>query len=312
MKKIYIILFIWLFFISNVYAATDAEQTCHDKIFIWECSDSVLDGAAVDELDCKLDCDFNTACERDCERSYQSIQKQDDCNMAYDACLTQEDPNNPETSECVWLPYSDESWVSNLEGADKCCEKWSAVILQNSVFVCVLCNSLPEETLDNLISSVKQNCEIDVTTEWKSCTIDKDCGTSWICVDDKENPAKKVCITNTEWDLWINMNADCLVNWQCSYNIYKTLWIRKSDQNPSVWSFVQDIVLAVTMFIGTVIAIVLVVSGILYILSSIKGSTSQAEMAKKGIINSIIWLILVVSSYALVRLVQFLVTAWWG
>jgi hypothetical protein len=47
------------------------------------------------------------------------------------------------------------------------------------------------------------------------------------------------------------------------------LGIRKSDQDPQVKTFVQDIVLAVTMFLGTAIAIILVTSGILYILAAI-------------------------------------------
>jgi magnesium-transporting ATPase (P-type) len=130
-------------------------------------------------------------------------------------------------------------------------------------------------------------------------------------VKDDKDSEKKVCIINTEWNLWINMNSQCLINWQCSYNIYETLWIRKSDQNPQVKTFVQDIILAVTMFLGTVIAIILVISGILYIMAAISWKSSMADMAKKGIINSMIWLLLVTWSYALVRLIQFVATAWW-
>jgi hypothetical protein len=69
--------------------------------------------------------------------------------------------------------------------------------------------------------------------------------------------------------------------------------------------------LAVTMFLGTAIAIILVTSGILYILAAILWKSSLADTAKKGIINSILWLVLVTWSYALVRLVQFVATAWW-
>ncbi len=132
----------------------------------------------------------------------------------------------------------------------------------------------------------------------------------WVLVPSQENPWSQTCIVNNEWDVWINMNSECLINWQCSYNIYETLGIRKSDQDPTVWWFMQDIVLAVTTFIGTVVALVLVLSGILYIVASIRGSSNLADMAKKGIINSILWLLLVISSYAIVRLVQFLATAW--
>jgi len=66
------------------------------------------------------------------------------------------------------------------------------------------------------------------------------------------------------------------------------------------------------MFLGTVIAILLIVSGILYIIASIQWSSSKADMAKKWIINSLLWLVLVTWSYAIVRLIQFVATAgWW-
>lgn len=131
-------------------------------------------------------------------------------------------------------------------------------------------------------------------------------------VDDSEHPGYQACIVNTEWDMWINMNKDCLVNGQCSYNIYKTLWIRKSNQDPEVSSFVGDIVLATTTFIWTVIAIVLVISGILYISAWITWNNTQANKAKKWIINSVIGLLLVTWSYAIIRLIQFIATAGWG
>jgi hypothetical protein len=51
---------------------------------------------------------------------------------------------------------------------------------------------------------------------------------------------------------------------------------------------------------------------VMYIMAGIKGDTGMADKAKKGIFNSILWLVLVVTSYAIVRLIQFLVTAgWW-
>ena len=131
-------------------------------------------------------------------------------------------------------------------------------------------------------------------------------------VPDSQDSSKKVCIINTAWNLWINMSSDCLINWQCSYNIYKTLWIRQSDQNPKVSTFVQDIVLWITMFLWTVITIILITSWILYILAAILWKSNLADMAKKWIFNSILWLLLVTWSYAIVRLIQFVATAGWG
>ena len=225
-------------------------------------------------------------------------------------CVPPKTPYDKETiwSEmtkcCDWTLYNKENDGTNKE---KCCERWSAVI-DNS---CVSCSALSEEDLE----TYKDLCSDDLThckpenqyNEWplKKCCL-------WTVVDSQENPGTKACIVNTEWTAGMTINSGCLINGQCKYNIYETLWIRKSDQNPSVGSFVKDIVLAVTTFIGTVVAIVLIVSGVLYIMAWIKWDTSMADKAKKWIFNSVVWLVLVVTSYAIVRLIQFLATAWWG
>lgn len=106
----------------------------------------------------------------------------------------------------------------------------------------------------------------------------------------------------------INVNADCLKNGQCSLNVYETLWIRKSNPDPTVGTFVQDIVLAATTFFGTVLTLVVVVSWLMRIMASIKGS--DTKKAKDGLIAWVTWFLLVISSYAIVRLIQFLATAW--
>lgn len=116
---------------------------------------------------------------------------------------------------------------------------------------------------------------------------------------------------NAYWNLWINANDKCLINWQCSLNIYETLWIRKSNTDPEVQVFVQDVVLALTTFFGTVISLILIISWLMYILSSFKSDASWASKAKKGVFGSIVWLLLVSWSYAIIRLIQFIAT-WWG
>jgi len=109
----------------------------------------------------------------------------------------------------------------------------------------------------------------------------------------------------TEEVMGISCNQDQLVNGQCKLNIYKTLGIRKSITNPtSVGLFVQDIVLSATMFIGTLVTIALIVSGIMFILAASSGK--DPANAKKGIIGSLVGLLLVVSSYVIIRLVQYI------
>lgn len=190
-------------------------------------------------------------------------------------------------------------------GGWQCC-LWNAKLVINNE--CRSCSTLSIEELNAnpwRCSDDVSDCSEDkkYTENWQ----EKCC--PWMLVPDSQDSSKKACITNTQWNLGINMNSDCLINWQCSYNIYKTLWIRQSDQNPSVSTFVQDIVLGITMFLGTAITIILIISGILYILAAILGKSNLADMAKKWIFNSILWLVLVSWSYAIVRLVQFVATA---
>gem|GEM_PF-265686 len=123
----------------------------------------------------------------------------------------------------------------------------------------------------------------------------------WVCIE-KNNiqPANSV--------MGITCDEDLLVNGQCKLNIYDTLGIRKSVRNEddptSVGLFVQDIVLSATFFIGTVVTIALVVSGIMYIMAASSGKSPDA--AKKGIIGSLVGLLIVVSSYVIIRLVQYI------
>ena len=106
----------------------------------------------------------------------------------------------------------------------------------------------------------------------------------------------------------ISCNEDQLVNGQCELNIYDTLGIRKSVRNTndatSVGLFVQDIVLSATFFIGTLVTIALVVSGIMFIFAASSGKSP--DKAKQWIIWSLIGLLIVVSSYVIIRLVQYI------
>lgn len=123
-------------------------------------------------------------------------------------------------------------------------------------------------------------------------------------------------ITNTETPtttpskniMGITCNEDQLVNGQCKLNIYDTLGIRKSVRDEgdptSVGLFVQDIILSATLFIGTLVTITLIVSGLMFIFAASSGK--DPANAKKGIVGSLVGLLLVVSSYVIIRLVQYI------
>ena len=128
---------------------------------------------------------------------------------------------------------------------------------------------------------------------------------TWCCpgvVDENWN-----CDTSLE-NLWITMNTECLLNWQCSLNVYKVMWIRKSNEKPTVLWFFQDIVLAATTFVWTVVVIALIVSGLIFAFGSI--TWKDTKKAKTIMIDCLVWLLLVMWSYTIIRLIQFIATAW--
>lgn len=142
---------------------------------------------------------------------------------------------------------------------------------------------------------------------WDSCG----CCLNWIVQKSTTNSWKRDCVQNYYGTMWLDINTECLKNGQCHMNVYRTLWIRKSDDDPEVQTFVQDIILGATEFIGTVITVVLMVSGLFYIISAMNGKTELSWRAKKAMIWSIVWLLFVTLSYSIIRLIQFLAT-WWS
>lgn len=259
--------------------------------------------------------------ERDecCEQWYEIIRWEDlryECVLSCDWTIYWR--NLDKCCPSPWVTYNP---ADNWNNKD-CCEglhvyhNWTNICCPYGTFwedgtsSCISCD-LWEVIPDNW----QNNCNLwSNSCQWSTYTLPNwtTACCDWILEEDPNNPWQQVCVVNNYWDMGIELNSDCLINGQCSYNIYETLGIRKSDQNPSVTTFVQDIVLATTTFIGTVIAIVLVISWILFIMASIQWNPDFAKKAKQWIINSLIWLLLVVGSYSIVRLIQFLATAGWG
>ena len=127
---------------------------------------------------------------------------------------------------------------------------------------------------------------------------------TWCCPRDLTDG---VCNASLE-DVWIKISTSCLLNWQCGLNVYKVMWIRKSNEKPTVMWLIQDVVLAATTFVWTVLVVVLVFAWVLFALWSI--TWKDTKRAKSILIDGFIWLLLVMWSYAIIRLIQFLATAW--
>lgn len=111
------------------------------------------------------------------------------------------------------------------------------------------------------------------------------------------------CLVNTAGNLWINCGPQQLKNGTCTWNINKTLWIRSSETTPNPTLLLQDVVLAATSFIGTLIMIALVVMGVKYVQWWFDESATGD--LKGNIKKLLIWLFLVIGSYTIIRLVQY-------
>ena len=124
----------------------------------------------------------------------------------------------------------------------------------------------------------------------------------------KRMAAKAEKESHNNSDIWINLTPDCLINGGCSFSIYDALDIRKDaradGEETSVMSFVQDIIMALTGFIGTVVTLALIISGIYYLMSPI--DSGNRAKAMKGIKYSLIGLVIVMASMVIIRLVQFI------
>ncbi len=102
----------------------------------------------------------------------------------------------------------------------------------------------------------------------------------------------------------INISSDCLAKGTCSLSIYNTLKIREEVTDNSAKVFVQDIFLSATFFIGSMAVIWLIVSGMLMVFGG--GSESMYEKGKKWFKYSIIGLLLVIFSYTMIRVVEYI------
>ena len=116
----------------------------------------------------------------------------------------------------------------------------------------------------------------------------------------------KVYAQNNAEDVGIKVDSDCIQNGDCGRDLGKTLWVRQDVENDfNTFEFVtKDIFLSATFFIGTVVTFSLVYSGLMIVFGWANESTVQK--GKDGVKRSLIWLILVIFSYTIIRWVQFI------
>lgn len=156
--------------------------------------------------------------------------------------------------------------------------------------------------------------QLDENTINSQCTIPKNSERKdWICSCPngyvEENGIKTdKCLVNAYGSLGITCGPEELRTGTCKRNINKTLGIRNSETTPNPTLMLQDVVLAATSFIGTLIMIALVVMGVKYVRWWFDESASGD--LKGNIKKLLIWLFLVIGSYTIIRLIQY-VARWY-
>lgn len=103
--------------------------------------------------------------------------------------------------------------------------------------------------------------------------------------------------------MWIGCSWGQLRNWQCTFDANTALGIKQNQPDVSVDAFAEDIILSATFFIGTIVAIWLMYSWWIYITAKDDGAAAKW---KNGIKWSFIWVLLVIGSYTIIRLVQYI------
>lgn len=108
---------------------------------------------------------------------------------------------------------------------------------------------------------------------------------------------------HAQW-AWIDCDPERMKTGQCEMHVYETLGIKDGASNTTFDVFVADAVQWLTFFIWTVVTIGLVVSSLMLIMAGY--DEKMQEKWKKWFKYSIYWLLLVIFSYTIIRVIQFL------
>ena len=92
--------------------------------------------------------------------------------------------------------------------------------------------------------------------------------------------------------------------WQWCMSIGKIIWIEDEQPDYTPKSIAQDVVMAATYMVWTVLTIVIMYCGLMYIFASRDGK--EVSTYKKWLISAAIWALLVWWAYAIVRLIQYI------
>ena len=107
-------------------------------------------------------------------------------------------------------------------------------------------------------------------------------------------------------EIGLNLQWGCLTwMWKWCFEYDKIIWIASMKSGKTTAKTLsQDIVLAATYMVGTVLTIIIIYCGLWFILASRDGK--DVNKYKKWLINAAIWALLVWWAYAIVRLIQYI------
>ena len=107
-------------------------------------------------------------------------------------------------------------------------------------------------------------------------------------------------------DSGIKFTPDCLkgiCKWGFDYE--KIIWIsEEQNKNIDAMSIAQDVILAATYMVWTVLTIIIIYCGLMYIFCSANGKDTSRY--KKWLTDAMLWALLVRWAYAIVRLIQYI------
>ena len=111
-------------------------------------------------------------------------------------------------------------------------------------------------------------------------------------------------------EIGIDLSDKCLKLWwrDCLKIDYLLFWkwstIAKRNENRDVLTVAQDVVLAATFLVWTVLAIVLMYCWLMYIFAS--ANWKDPSRYGQWLVKAAIWAVLVWSAYGIVRLIQYI------
>ncbi len=199
----------------------------------------------------------------------------------------------------IWQVYAQNTNITNPNYQQQ--YQWFFDSVQDNKPLCkktptsqpISCSQITIEDLtkENCWSALRHSTRWQYENTWQ-------CGCSHGITEDGTE-----CL-NPPWSqLGINCTPQQLAIGTCTRNINKTLGIRQSNTVTTPTMLVADVVLAATGFVGTLLTVALLVMGGKYVMWWFDESTTGD--LKNNIKKLLIWLLMVIGSYTVIKIIQF-------